>query len=152
MGTEKGGDDMTAREVLAQCRTAIAEIAALERMIDKLMDIGAPDGGVGGSSDRVGGRTNDPAAARMQAVDGCLAVLDQRREALAGVLIQLDALIMLLNDGKARTVLRYYYGCGWTDQRIADALETSREVVTRRRLSAVEYICARSQKVIDNHD
>ena len=56
---------MTAREVLAQCRTAIAEIAALERMIDKLMDIGAPAGGIGGSGDRVGGRTNDPAAARM---------------------------------------------------------------------------------------
>ena len=81
----------------------------------------------------------------MQAVDGCLAVLDQRRGALAGLLIQLDTLIATLDDGKARTVLRYYYGCGWTDQRIADALETSREVVTRRRLSAVEYICARSQ-------
>lgn len=34
-GTQKGGDGMTAREVLAQCRTAIAEIAALERMIDE---------------------------------------------------------------------------------------------------------------------
>lgn len=142
---------MTAREVLAQCRTAIAEIAALERMIDKLMDTGAPTGGVGGSGDRVGGRTNDPAAARMQAVDGCLNVLDQRREALAWLLIQLDTLIATLDDGKARTVLRYYYGCGWTDQRIADEMDTDRETVTRRRHSAVDYICVNSKEITENH-
>lgn len=142
---------MTARETLERCRTATAEIAALERMINKLMDTGAPSGGDRVGGDRVGGATNDPAAARMQAVDGCLLVLQQRRADLAALLIAADALIAMLDDGCARAVLRYYYGCGWTDARIAAEMDTDRETVTRRRHSAVDYICVNSKEITENH-
>ena len=79
-----GNGEMTVRELLNQCRTAVVEVAAIERQIERLMNTGAPsDGTHGMHREKVKGReeyavvsgTNNPEAAREQAVDGCVAVL-----------------------------------------------------------------------------
>lgn len=142
---------MTVRETLEQCRTIIAEINAIQSMIDRLSDTGAPAGGVPGGFDRVGGTTNNKQSARMQAVDGCLEVLETRKTALAGYIAATEGLISMLDDSRARTVLRYYYCTGYSDRQIAGILGTTRETVTRRRNKAVCYLSVKSQKVTPHH-
>lgn len=151
---------MTAREVLNQCRTALAEITAIERQIDRMMTIGGPDGGKGGGirREKVKGkteeyttmqRTNNPQAAREQALDGWEEALEKRKQHLSQLLQQMETMLKALDDGRARTIVRYYYGVGWTDEKIAEELETSREVITRQRNAAVNYL--ESQKVTESH-
>lgn len=150
---------MKVRELLEQCRTALTEITAIERQIDRFMTTGAPSGGGGGPRREkikgsneyvvVGGGTNNPEAARMQAAEGCEAMLQQKKQALSELFTIMETLLELLSDGNARTILRYYYGVGWTDEKIADELETSREVITRQRNAAVNYL--ESQKVTESH-
>lgn len=150
---------MTAREILTQCRTALTEITAIERQVDKLMTMGGPSGGGGGvRREKVKGRdeyvavggTNNPEAARSQAVDGYEAVLEHKKQQLNELLNEMEALLGLLADGTARTVLRYYYGVGWSDERIAEELDSSREGITRKRNAAVEWL--ESQKITENHN
>lgn len=155
---------MTVRELLDQCRTALTEITAIERQIDRLMSTGAPSDGSGGGIRREKVKkkskeapeeyvsirgTNNPEAARSQAVDGCEAVLKQKQQRLNEMMAEMERIIEKLSDGKARTIIRYYYGVGWSDERIADELETSREVITRRRNAAVDWL--ESQKVTESH-
>lgn len=151
---------LTVREMLGQCRTALTEITAIERQIDRLMSTGAPsDGSSGGiRREKVKGGdgeyvavsgTNNPEAARSQAVDGCEELLKKRKDALLDMLLEMEKLLELLKDGNARAILRYYYGIGWSDERIAEELETSREVITRQRNAAVDWLDA--QKVTESH-
>lgn len=151
---------MTVRDLLNQCRTALTEITAIERQIDRLMTTGAPSSGAGGGIRREkvkGGDdeyvtvrgTNNPKAAREQAIDGCEAVLERKKRQLSEMLFEMEELLGLLGDGQARTIIRYYYGVGWTDERIAEEMEISRETVTRQRNKAIDYMEAR--KITDNH-
>ena len=151
---------MTVRELLCQCRTALTEITAIERQIDRLMTTGAPSDGSSGGIRRekvkggdgeytVVSGTNNPDAARAQAVDGCEELLKAKRDYLAELLIDMERILGRLSDGKARTILRYYYGIGWSDEKIAEELETSREVITRQRNVAVDWLEA--QTVTESH-
>lgn len=151
---------MTARELLNQCRTALAEITAIERQIDRLMTIGGPSGTKGGGirREKIKGKadeyaivrgSNNPQAAREQAIDGWEEALERKKSRLAEMLAEMEEMLETLRDGRARTIIRYYYGVGWTDEKIAEELETSREVITRQRNAAVDYM--ESQKVTDNH-
>lgn len=151
---------MTARELLNQCRIALAETTAIERQIDKMMTIGGPSGskGSGIRREKIKGKadeyvtvrgTNNPQAAKEQAVDGWEEALEERKRQLSEMLLRMEELLLGLRDGRARTIIRYYYGVGWTDEKIADELETSREVITRQRNAAVNYL--ESQKVTESH-
>lgn len=142
---------MTASETLEQCRTIIAEIDAIQSMIDRLSDTGAPAGDAPNGFERVGGATNNKQAARLQAVDGCMQVLDARNAALIGCIAAAEELIAMLDDSRARTVLRYYYCTGYSDKQIAKILETTRETVTRRRNKALSYLSVKSQEVTKKH-
>ena len=151
---------MTAREMLNQCRTALAEITAIERQLDRMMTIGGPTGGAGGGvrREKVKGktdeyttvrRTNNPEAAREQAVDGWEEALERKKRQLGELLLEMETLLKQLHDGRARTIIRYYYGVGWTDEKIAEEMDTSREVITRQRNAAVDYL--EIQKITENH-
>lgn len=150
---------MTVRELLNQCRTALTEITAIEHQIDRLMSTGAPSGGGGGGVQRekvkgkdeyiLVGRSNNPEAARAQAVDGYLAVLEHKKQCLEKLLDEMEHVLEALSDGKARAVLRLYYGVGWSDERIAEEMETSREAINRQRNAAINYLDA--QKVTESH-
>lgn len=150
---------MSARETLNACRKALIEITAIERQIDRLMSTGKPRGGSGGiRREKVKGKEdeyavmpkgNNTEAARSQAVDGCEAVLEAKRQYLSELMIEMERLLNLLHDGHARTILRYYYGVGFCDEQIAAEFDTSREVITRKRNAAVNYL--ESQKVTESH-
>ena len=146
-----GNGEMTVRELLNQCRTAVIEVAAIERQIERLMSTGAPSDGTHGTRrEKVPGRdeyvavggTNNPEAAREQAVDGCVAVLEGKKRQLEEMLLEMEMAIGRLKDGRARTVLRLYYGVGWSDERIAEELDTARQVVQKWRNAAVDYLDA----------
>ena len=142
---------MSARDTLASCRTAVIEIAAIERQIERVAPTGGPKqyGGAWPTVAKVRGEecytfagrgTNDTEAARQQQVDGLVQMLDERRARLESILTDFESLLRRLDDGTARTILRYYYGVAWTDERIAGELELTRAVVTKRRNSAVDYL------------
>lgn len=145
---------MTAREILKRCRTALAEIGAIERQIDRLMTTGAPRGnssgkprrekvkGGGGEYVVVASRTNNPEAARDQAVDGCEATLREKKRILEKLLGEMERMLEQLDDGNARAILRYYYAVGWSDEEIADELHMARQTVTNKRNAAVDYLDA----------
>ena len=150
---------MTVRELLNQCRTALTEIVAIERQIDLLMSTGAPSDGSGGGIRRekvkgadeytVVSGTNNPEAARAQAVDGYKAALETKKQHLEALLHEMEDVLGGLNDGRARAVLRLYYGVGWSDERIAEEMDTARQVVQKWRNAAVDYLDAK-QKVADS--
>lgn len=155
-----GGDALTVRELLNQCRTALAEITAIEHQIDKMMTIGGPTGGAGGGirREKVKGktdeyttvrRTNNPEAAKAQAVDGWEEALELKKHQLETMLMEMETLLKELHDGRVRTIIRYYYGVGWTDEKIAEELDTSREVITRQRNTAIDYL--ETRKITENH-
>ena len=141
---------MTAREILMQCRTALTEITAIERQIDRLMTTGAPSGGGGGlRREKIKGsdeyvisasRTNNADAAQAQAVDGFEAVLEAKKRQLDELLVKMEKLLELLDDGNARAVLRYYYGVGWADEKIAIEMGMARQTITNKRNAAVDYL------------
>lgn len=142
---------MTVREMLNNCRNALVEIAAIERQIDRLMSTGAPSSGSAGGirREKVKGRdeytaaaagTNHPEAAREQAVDGYIAMLERKKEQLEGLLNDVERVLDELADGRARAVLRLYYGVGWSDAQIAEEMDTERQVVQRWRSHAIEYL------------
>lgn len=142
---------MTVREILSRCRTAPTEIEAIKRQIDRLMTTGAPGGGTSSANIRRGkipgkdeyiavGNTNHPQAAQMQAAEGCMAVLEKKRAELEAMLDELEKLLAMLGDGKARVILRYYYAVGWTDETIADELGMARQTVTTKRNRAINFL------------
>lgn len=150
---------VTVRELLNQCRTALTEIVAIERQIDLLMSTGAPSDGGGGGIRRekikgadeytVVSGTNNPEAAREQAVDGYMELLEKKKQHLETLLFEMENVLGSLNDGRARAVLRLYYGVGWSDERIAEEMDTARQVVQKWRNVAVDYLEAQ-QKVAES--
>jgi hypothetical protein len=142
---------MTVRELLSGCRTAVIEIAAIERQIEKVLPTGGPKqyNGAWPTVAKVKGEecyafagrgTNDTEAARQQQVDGLMEMLRTKQSALEQMLVDFERLIEQLDDGTARTILRYYYVVAWTDERIADELELPRQSVNARRNAAVGYL------------
>lgn len=78
--------------------------------------------------------------------------LNARRQQLMTCMDAADKLISLLDDGMARAILRYYYCCGYSDQRIANLTGIARETVTRKRSKAVDYISVKLQKDTRDHN
>ncbi len=143
------------RDELNACRTALMEIAAIERQLARLENSAIP-GYVSNAAIRrekvpgkdeyiAAGRTNHPEAAREQAIDGCIERLAERRAALAELAQRLEDLLDRVADGKTRTILRYYYGCGWSDEHIAEELDMARQTVTSKRNEAVKYLEAATE-------
>lgn len=141
---------MTVRDELNACRTALIEIAAIERQLARLENLTAPEyvsnaairrEKIPGKEEYIAsGRTNHPEAAREQAIDGCIERLNSRKAQLAEMMRRLEDLLELLEDGRVRTILRYYYSCGWSDEHIAEELDMARQTVTSKRNEAVKYL------------
>lgn len=53
---------------------------------------------------------------------------------------QFETVVQLLPDVKAQTVIRLFYGCGDTDEAIADALDLSERHIKRLRAAALQCL------------
>ncbi len=141
----------TTKELLIACRSAAQEIAAIERQLQKAGSSGGPRGYGGGIRREVyhdKGKecaisprmTNNPAAAATQREDAYIVKLESRKAELQDLLSGFEMIVDKLADGTARTILRYYYCVGWTDEAIAVELELSRVAVNEKRRKAVKYL------------
>ena len=137
---------MNVREMLEACRTAVIEIAAIERQIERVTNIGGPRQ-VGSSWPtivKVPGRNEFdiqlPGGDCSAQEEGLREMLAERARTLESIMTTCEALIRQLEDGVARTILRYYYGVAWTDERIADELGMPRQSVNARRNAAIGYL------------
>ena len=148
---------MTVREMLNGYRTALIEARAIKCQIERLE---ASRNGYSSSTAihriKVPGkdeyvvmpRGNNPEAANNQAIEGCIEQLRLREEILSRSSMELEKLLDMLSDGSARAILRYYYGANYNDEWIAEEMMTVREVITRKRNWAINYL---ESKVTESH-
>jgi len=132
---------MTKRELLENYRDIVIEIETLERQSKFLNQF------IGGPrpvrSVRLTGMprgTNDPEAALLQRADTD-EVLDKIETKCAELRDMVDAFEIIMDgivDRRLRIIVRNYYALGWTDERIAEQLELSRQHVNRLRTAYID--------------
>ena len=132
---------MTKRELLENYRDIVIEIETLERQSKFLNQfIGGPRPIRAVQMTGMPHGTNDPEAAILQRNDTD-EVLDKIDAKCAELRELVDAFEMIMDkiDGRRlRIIVRNYYALGWTDERIAEQLELSRQHVNRLRTAYVE--------------
>ena len=86
--------------------------------------------------------TNDPEAAFLQRED-TNEVLDKIEAKCTELRDMVDAFEQIMDkieDRRLRIIIRNYYALGWTDERIAEQLELSRQHVNRLRTAYIEQL------------
>ena len=143
LSLEREGDCMTKRELLESYRDIVIEIETLERQ-SKFLDhfIGGPRPVRGIQLTGMPRGTNDPEAALLQRED-TNEVLEKIEAKCAELREMVDAFEMIMDkidDRRLRIIVRNYYALGWTDERIAEQLELSRQHVNRLRTAYIEQL------------
>ena len=134
---------MTKRELLESYRDIVIEIETLERQSKFLNQfIGGPRPVRGIQLTGMPRGTNDPEAALLQRED-TNEVLEKIEAKCAELREMVDAFEMIMDkidDRSLRIIIRNYYALGWTDERIAEQLELSRQHVNRLRTAYIEQL------------
>ena len=134
---------MTKRELLESYRDIVIEIETLERQ-SKFLDqfIGGPRPVRAIQLTGMPRGTNDPEAALLQRED-TNEVLEKIEAKCAELREMVDAFELIMDkidDRRLRIIVRNYYALGWTDERIAEQLELSRQHVNRLRTAYIEQL------------
>ncbi len=127
---------MNAKEMMAACRYAVREISAIEQKILRLGSIGGPRAVKGHAPTGMPRGTNRPDAAQNQKIEGYEQTLFEKRQKAVDLLMQLEELLDQVMDMTDRAILRYYYGAGWTDVKIAEEMGLTDRCVRGRRKGA----------------
>ena len=134
---------MTKRELLESYRDIVIEIETLERQSKFLNQfIGGPRPVRGIQLTGMPRGTNDPEAALLQRED-TNEVLEKIEAKCAELREMVDAFEMIMDkieDRRLRIIVRNYYALGWTDERIAEQLELSRQHVNRLRTAYIDQL------------
>ena len=132
---------MTKRELLENYRDIVIEIETLERQSKFLNQfIGGPRTMRAVQLTGMPRGTNDPEAAMLQRADTD-EVLDQieaKCRELSGMVREFEIIMDAIDDRRLRIIVRNYYALGWTDERIGEQLELSRQHVNRLRTAYIE--------------
>ena len=134
---------MTKRELLENYRLLVVEIESLERQSKFLNQfIGGPRPVHAVQLTGMPRGTNDPEAAMLQRADTD-EVIDKIEAKCAELRDMVDAFELIMDgivDRRLRIIVRNYYALGWTDERIAEQLELSRQHVNRIRTAYLEEL------------
>ena len=134
---------MTQKELLENYRDIVIEIETLERQSKFLNQfIGGPRPVRAIQLTGMPRGTNDPEAALLQRED-TNEVLEKIEAKCAELREMVDAFEMIMDkieDRRLRIIVRNYYALGWTDERIAEQLELSRQHVNRLRTAYVDQL------------
>ena len=134
---------MTQKELLENYRDIVIEIETLERQSKFLNQfIGGPRPVKSIQLTGMPRGTNDPEAALLQRED-TNEVLEKIEAKCAELREMVDAFEMIMDkieDRRLRIIIRNYYALGWTDERIAEQLELSRQHVNRLRTAYIEQL------------
>ena len=132
---------MTKRELLENYRMLVIEIDTLERQSKFLNQfIGGPKPVHAVQLTGMPRGTNDPEAAALQRVDtdDVLDKIEAKCQELRDMVDQFEIIMDAIDDRRLRIIVRNYYGLGWTDERIGEQLELSRQHVNKLRTAYVE--------------
>lgn len=132
---------MTKRELLENYRDIVIEIETLERQSRFLNQfIGGPRPIRAVQLTGMPRGTNDPEAAMLQRQDADEA-LDKIEMKCAELRDMVDAFEVIMDgivDRRLRIIVRNYYALGWTDEKIGEQLELSRQHVNRLRTAYID--------------
>ena len=134
---------MTKRELLESYRDIVIEIETLERQSKFLNQfIGGPRPVRGIQLTGMPRGTNDPEAAILQREDTneVLEKIEAKCEELREMIDEFEQIMDGIEDRRLRIIVRNYYALGWTDERIAEQLELSRQHVNRLRTAYIEQV------------
>jgi DNA-directed RNA polymerase specialized sigma subunit len=134
---------MTKRELLENYRDIVIEIETLERQSKFLNQfIGGPRPIHAVQLTGMPHGTNEPEAAMLQRndTDEVLDKIEAKCAELREMVDQFEAIMDAIDDRRLRIIVRNYYALGWTDERIGEQLELSRQHVNRLRTAYVEEL------------
>ena len=134
---------MTKQELLENYRDIVIEIETLERQSKFLNQfIGGPRPLRGVQLTGMPRGTNDPEAAILQRqdTDEVLEKIEDKCKELRGMVDEFEHIMDAIDDRRLRIIVRNYYALGWTDERIAEQLELSRQHVNRLRTAYIETL------------
>lgn len=127
----------SSRDIMAGYRFVLLELRALEKQYERLLFVGGPGCSAGTGIYGEMRATNDRESAMIQAQDGLLKQLETARNALAGRAEAFETVLASVTDDRTRCVLRYYYGLGYSNERVAEVMGVSVRTALRVRL---EYL------------
>ena len=132
---------MKKRELLENYRDIVIEIETLERQSKFLNQfIGGPRPVHAVQLTGMPRGTNDPEAAILQRndTDEVLDKIEMKCAELRGMVDQFEQIMDAIQDRRLRIIVRNYYALGWTDERIGEQLELSRQHVNTLRTAYLE--------------
>lgn len=132
---------MTKRELLENYRDIVIEIETLERQSKFLNQfIGGPRPLRGAQLTGMPRGTNDPEAALLQRsdTDEVINKIEEKCAALRAMVDSFEQIMDKIEDRRLRIIVRNYYALGWTDERIGEQLDLSRQHVNRLRTAYID--------------
>ena len=132
---------MTKRELLENYRLLVIEIETLERQSKFLNQfIGGPRPVHAIQLTGMPRGTNDPEAAMLQRADTdeVLDKIEKKCAELRELVEEFEQVMDAISDRRLQIIVRDYYALGWTDERIGEQLELSRQHVNRLRTAYLE--------------
>ena len=134
---------MTKRELLESYRMLVIEIDTLERQSKFLNQfIGGPRPVHGVQLTGMPRGTNDPEAAILQREDDAEVInkIEAKCAELREMADEFEKIMDTIDDRRLRIIVRNYYALGWTDERIGDQLELSRQHVNKLRTAYIDNL------------
>ena len=121
--------------ILTDYRLIVMELETLERQSKFLSKyIGGPKPLHGVQLTGMPRGTNDPEAAMLQREDDDpIYHIEELSKELGRMVMDFEAIVNEIKDRRLFIIVRNYYALGWTDERIAEHLELSRQTVQKER-------------------
>ena len=120
------------QEILTDYRLIVMEIETLERQSKFLNKyIGGPRPVRSPQLTGMPRGTNEPEAAMMQTVedDDPIYQIEKLSRELQEMLLEFEAIVNGIKDRRLFIIVRNYYALGWTDEKIAEQMDLSRQSV-----------------------
>ena len=124
------------QEILTDYRLIVMEIETLERQSKFLNKyIGGPKPVRSPQLTGMPRGTNNPEAAMMQTVDDDDPIhrIEELSRELQDMLMEFEIIVNEIRDRRLFIIVRNYYALGWTDERIAEQIDLSRQSVQKIR-------------------
>lgn len=124
------------QEILTDYRLIVMEIETLERQ-SKFLNryIGGPRPVRSPQLTGMPRGTNDPEAAMLQQIeeDDPISHIEQLSADLREMMMEFETIVNKITDRRLFIIVRNYYALGWTDEKIAEGMDVSRQLVQKLR-------------------
>ena len=138
---------MTDVETLQECRLAGMEERAIQRQIDRLIQMSGPRE-IGSQAIKPAGdrKTNNPSAGKLQQLEGLIERLTRKRDENISIIQNAESVIERIKNREDRVIIRCYYVEGESEYEIAREMDMSRQWVNQRRNKLLDEMAAKKRK------